>query len=67
MIDESRQRLEIPDDWLWQDCANPTCPNFVWFDPQVQQQLIERGTPFLPVCSNDCAFPALHYFRDQKS
>lgn len=54
-IEESRQRLGVPDDWEWYRCAND-CGDVVWVPPQVGDM------PIAPVCTVKC----LHEFIQKK-
>lgn len=50
-LEASRQRLNIPDGWLWSECA-ANCGDIVW-----HPELAPMGV--LAVCSNRCAWTLL--------
>jgi hypothetical protein len=49
----SRRRLNIPDDWVWYECANE-CGDIVWCAPGAIDD--RMSLPVKPTCSASCAF-----------
>lgn len=53
LIDESRRRLNIPDDWGHVMCA-ALCGELVWYPPGVIELARDAGKPLAVFCSNEC-------------
>lgn len=43
--------LEVAEDWINVDCANPRCPNMVWVPPSQ----LNPPPSIVNVCSAECA------------
>lgn len=54
-MEESRQRLRIPDDWLYTECAAAGCAEQVWYPPSAAAAQANLGPDVVVVCSSNCA------------